>query len=427
MGAALKPFDLSPRRPAQAAGPAASGVPRFETARPCGMLCRALHCRHPARRSLRPGARLPAGSDGRRAQRTSRTSWPPSPRMADPPWRDRDLFPHAAAAAQPRWEARRGGTASGAWPRAARRCPAADCWNSRVYRCSYTATPSGRRAEQWMGAGPRMPPVKGARCVHAGLPTSRGVTCAWATAGIGREARAAKPSAPRGRTAHGEIACAGIAGDSELLSPEPVLLDPDGGHAGDVDNGLAGAGSSMIAAGPHSGTGPAGPSCIIGAPEVAAGASAGRARASRQDQTPGAPGYCAPAQGGGGHCGSARIAAGPAAGTHPLGALGRGRALGGPRWSPQGLADPCRPAPIRPPPRLPPGGIGGRRGSGGLFGNAGGPARPAPCCPARGGASAERGSGAADRMPRMRSAPAGEGRGGPEAAARGRPGSGGGP
>ena len=390
------------------------------------MLRRALHCRHPARRSLRPCARLTAGSDGRPAQRARRSSSPPSPRMADPPGRDRHLPFPAAAAAQPRWEARRGGTASSAWPRAARRCPAADYWNPCVYRCSYTATPAGRCAEQWMGAGPRMPPVKGARCVHAGLPTSRGVTCAWAAAGIAREARAAKSSAPRCRTAPGEIACAGIAGHSELLSPEPVLLDPDGGHVGDVDNGRAGAGSSMIAAGPHSGTGLAGPSCTIGAPEVAAGASAGRARTSRQDQIPGAPGYCAPAQGGGGQCGSERIAVGPAAGTHPFGALGRGRALGGPRWSPQGLADPCRPAPIRPP-RLPPGGIGERRGSGGLFGNAGGPARPALCCPARGGASAERGRGAADRMPRMRSAPTGAGRGGPEAAAPGRPGSGGGP
>ena len=427
MGAALKPFDLSPRRPAQAAGPAASAAchvsrrpgPAACFAGPCTAGIRRADLSAPAPDSLpaRTGAArsVPAGHPGRLLH-----GW--QIRLGAIATSSPTLRPQRNPAGS-----RRGGTASGAWPRAARRCPAADCWNSRVYRCSYTATPSGRRAEQWMGAGPRMPPVKGARCVHAGLPTSRGVTCAWAAAGIGREARAAKPSAPRGRTAHGEIACAGIAGDSELLSPEPVLLDPDGGHAGDVDNGLAGAGSSMIAAGPHSGTGPAGPSCIIGAPEVAAGASAGRARASCQDQTPGAPGYCAPAQGGGGHCGSARIAAGPAAGTRPLGALGRGRALGGPRWSPQGLADTCRPAPIRPPPRLPPGGIGGRRGSGGLFGNAGGPARPAPCCPARGGASAERGRGAADRMPRMRSAPAGEGRGGPEAAARGRPGSGGGP
>ena len=241
------------------------------------MLRRALHCRHPARRSLRPGARLPAGSDGRRAQRTSRTSWPPSPRMADPPWRDRDLFPHAAAAAQPRWEPpgrhglRRLAPGGPALPR--RRLLEFPRLQMLLYR--HALGPPCRTMD---GGGAANAAREGARCVHAGLPTSRGVTCAWAAAGIGREARAAKPSAPRGRTAHGEIACAGIAGDSELLSPEPVLLDPDGGHAGDVDNGLAGAGSSMIAAGPHSGTGPAGPSCIIGAPEVAAGASAGRAR-----------------------------------------------------------------------------------------------------------------------------------------------------
>ena len=180
-------------------------------------------------------------------------------------------------------------------------------------------------------------PLKRIRCAYVVEQMPTGVSKAWKVVGDDDEAYVVKFDTPSDHTALNELVCACIAGQLELPSFEPVLIDINGRQAAKINKVRAGPLTRPVDAGVHFAVRLVEHVYGAGSLEVTMGRKVSRDDLSNAGCIPGVLGFDTLVQNHDRHCGNVCFVFDADADLYSFRIMDHGHAFGGPSWSPNSI------------------------------------------------------------------------------------------